>query len=81
MPLNSGPPRECTCEARCGVAIGPFRNANNGQTSSIPRGLYKGTVLCFPDVWTHTVSKETNNRHGAVLSQWLHRDPRGVSCY
>jgi len=31
MPLKSGPPRECTSEAPCGVAIGPFRNANNGQ--------------------------------------------------
>jgi len=36
MPLKSGPPRECTFEARCGVAIGPFRNANNGQHLSRP---------------------------------------------
>jgi len=31
MPLKSGPTRECTSEAPCGVAIGRFRNANNGQ--------------------------------------------------
>jgi len=31
MPLKSGPLRECTSEAPCGVAIGPFRNTNNGQ--------------------------------------------------
>jgi len=31
MPLKSGPPLECTSKAPCGDAIGPFRNANNGQ--------------------------------------------------
>jgi len=31
MPLRSGPHRECTSEAPGGVAIGPFRNTNNGQ--------------------------------------------------
>ena len=25
MPLKSGAPRECTSDAPCGVAIGPFR--------------------------------------------------------
>ena len=43
MPLKSGPPRECTSEARCGFAIGQFRNANNGQTCGPPSALYKGT--------------------------------------
>jgi len=31
-------------------------------------------------MWTHQVSKETN-RQQPVLSQWMHRDPRGVSRY
>jgi len=43
MPLKYGPPRECTSEARCGVAIGQFRNANNRQTCGPPSALYKGT--------------------------------------
>jgi len=43
MPLKSGTPCECTSEAPCGVAIGQFRNANNGQTCGPPSALYKGT--------------------------------------
>jgi len=43
MPLKSGPPRECTSEAPCGVAIGQFRNANNRHTCGPPSALYKGT--------------------------------------
>jgi len=43
MPLKSGPPRQCTSEARCGVLIGQFRNAKNGRTSGPPSALYKGT--------------------------------------
>jgi len=31
-------------------------------------------------MWTHQVSKETN-RQQAVLSQLMHRDPQGVSCF
>jgi len=31
MPLKSGSSRECISETPCGVAIGRFRNANNGQ--------------------------------------------------
>jgi len=43
MPLKSGAPRECTSEAPFGVAIGPFRNANNRQTCGPPSAFYKGT--------------------------------------
>jgi len=43
MPLKSGPPRQCISEGPCGVAIGQFRNANNGRTSGPPSALYKGT--------------------------------------
>jgi len=43
MILKSGSSRECTSEAPCGVAIGQFRNANNGQTCGPPSALYKGT--------------------------------------
>ena len=31
MPLKSGSSRECISETPCGVVIGRFRNANNGQ--------------------------------------------------
>jgi len=40
MPFKSGAPRECTSKAPCGVVIGQFRNANNGQTCGPPPGLY-----------------------------------------
>ena len=50
MPLKSGPPRECTSEAPCGVAIGPFRNANNGHTCGPPSALYTYRRAAVPEI-------------------------------
>jgi len=35
MPLKSGPPRECTSEARCGVAIGHEGDKRRAHRASL----------------------------------------------